>query len=142
MLRNYLIAGIILAGFIGCESPAVRQDKAGRFSVSGKLTDGGSPLQVEGRDIGLGMVKIQFLELDESGSLIDEDSDLETTVDAEGKFNVPAGGLLPGNYRVAVYQFDPYPGNDVLKGKFDLHNSPIVQEFTDDTTLDIDLSKY
>ena len=140
-MRSGAMLAVILAVFVGCQSKTIKEDRSGRISVSGTLTDGGQPLQVEGRDIGIGRVEIRFLELDESGELVDNDPDESTTVDADGKFSVAAGGLYPGSYRVAVSQFDPDP-TDKLGGKFGNGNSPIKIEVEGDTDLEIDISKY
>jgi hypothetical protein len=51
--------------------------------------------------------------------------------------DVPAG-----TYRVSIQQQDPYPTHDLLQFKFDLKNSPIVKEVTQDRQeLNIDLPK-
>ena len=51
--------------------------------------------------------------------------------DEDGAFRVlgPTGeGLPPGRYRIAVYQWDPYPDTDRLEGRFDDEHSQIVRE--------------
>ena len=134
---------IVLLGItlFGCQSETIKNDRAGRISVGGKLLSGGQPLQVEGREIGIGRVEIQFYELDDSGALVDNDPEDSTTVEEDGSFTVPAGGLLPGKYRLAVFQFDPDP-TDKLGGKFSKDKSPIVIEINGDWNEEIDLSSY
>ena len=51
-------------------------------------------------------------------------------------------GIKPGKYRVAVYQYDPYPQNDKLGGKFSKDKTPINVEVTSAQDFPIELSQY
>ena len=59
--------------------------------------------------------------------------------DAEGNFSVTEGGVSPGRYRVCIYQWDPYPQADKLKGKYAAGKSNLEVEITGEP-LTIDLS--
>ncbi len=111
-------------------------------AVRGTLTNAGRPLEVEGRDLGLGMVLVQFYQItDDSQQSTDPE---EASVDAEGNFEVPGrtgNGLPPGKYRIVVRQWDPYPQVDKLGGRFDEKNSQIIREITGEEEISIDVSK-
>ncbi len=94
--------------------------------VMGRVTSGGAPLHVEGRDIGLGMVTIGFFPMVEDGPLVEATS---AQADAEGNFEL-IDGLEPGKYLISVRQWDPYPQTDRLKGRFDERNSKIIRDFS------------
>lgn len=115
-------------------------------SARGTVTDAGRPLQVKGRDLGLGTVVVQFYRIgdDPKGARRQSTDPEEAVVDAEGNFRVPGrrgDGIPPGKYRIAVRQWDPYPQVDRLKGRFDEKNSPIIREITGEEDIVIDVSK-
>ncbi len=111
--------------------------------VHGTLTNAGQPLEVEGRDVGLGIVRVDFYEIDENG--------VQTTDPQPGllapdrkSYTVPGrsgNGLPVGKYRIVVRQWDPFPDFDRLEGRFDEQNSPIIREITEDTEINIDVSR-
>ncbi len=121
----------------GCGPPAEKT-----VTVRGKVTDAGAPLVVEGRDIGLGMVQIHFYRIEEAGG---QSSDpYSALVQEDGTFEIAGHsrpGIPPGKYRIAVYQWDPYPQTDRLEGRFSETESPIVREISTDAELDLDLSR-
>ena len=49
-------------------------------------------------------------------------------------------GIEPGEYLVTIRQWDPYPQNDLLKGKFGPKKSKIRRTIEEDTVLDLDVS--
>jgi hypothetical protein len=111
-------------------------------SVRGKVTEAGRPLQVQGRDLGLGAVLVQFYRIGDDGQQSADPEEAE--VDAEGNFRVPGRtgrGILPGKYRIAVRQWDPYPRVDRLQGRFDEKISPIIREITGEEEIIIDVSQ-
>lgn len=132
-----LLSGPLCLAVAGCGSGA---EKVVR--VRGNVTDAGRPLDVEGRDIGVGMVKVEFYRIGEDGT---QSTDPEGTVaDADGNFDVPGpngNGIPPGKYRIAVRQWDPYPQEDKLGGRFDPENSPIIRQITGGEEILIDVSK-
>jgi hypothetical protein len=106
-------------------------------SVTGKITNGGEPLQVSDK----GHIVVTFSkEVADAAQGDGFGADLQP----DGTFRVvgkTGGGIPPGKYRISVQQFDPYPTTDKLKGKFAPGKSPIVRDITGTTTLNIDLSK-
>jgi hypothetical protein len=127
---------IATALVVGCGD----DDGPPRLQIHGHLTNAGEPLRVAGADVGLGMVVVEFYPLDEKGQPPTEP--LETAhVPASGEFNL-VDGIPPGRYRIAVRQWDPYPQVDRLENRFDVHNTKIVRDLTDQTeTLEIDVSR-
>lgn len=113
-------------------------------TVKGKVHKGGTPLQVSGADVGTGFVQVDFYPLDAGGQIAGEPE--STHADAEGNFTIggtTGPGLKPGKYRVAVYQYDPYPDVDKLNGQFSKENSPIVKEIPEgqeEVEMEIDLA--
>jgi hypothetical protein len=129
-----LLLTALLAAGCGKAGPVVHK-------VSGRLTKGGQPLQVAGQEARIGLVQLKFFRIDDQGQIGAESWD--ATADANGNFTVmgPDGkGLPPGKYRVAVFQFDPYP-QDKLKGAFNEKKSRIVRDVSGATELNIDLDK-
>jgi hypothetical protein len=65
--------------------------------------------------------------------------------DTDGtSYTVPGrsgNGLPAGKYRIVVRQWDPFPDFDRLGGRFDEQNSPIIREITEDTEINIDVSR-
>ena len=45
----------------------------------------------------------------------------------------------PSTYRIAVYQYDPFPGKDLLNGQFSREKTPIVREVTGGEEINIDV---
>jgi hypothetical protein len=137
-MRNFIVfLAVMTVG--GCFSGAPND---GSQPVAGKLTSGGQPLQVAGREIGVGLVEVKFYPQDANGKI--GETHYQAGVDAQGNFRVPGPsnrGLPPGKYRIIVRQWDPYPQTDKLNGKFDETNSKIVREITTATTLDLDLAQ-
>jgi hypothetical protein len=125
-----------LALLLGCG----KSDRAVR--ATGRVTNAGEPLRVMGREMGLGMVQIQFFRIDD-GSL--QASEAEGTVaNEDGQFEVcgrEGKGITPGRYRIAVRQWDPYPQCDRLGGRFSEDNSPIIREVTGREAILIDLAR-
>jgi hypothetical protein len=121
---------------VGCGAPP---DDS--IPVRGKLTNNGQPLAVQGRDLGLGYVELHFYRMNDDGS-VDKDP-ADAAVEESGEFTVrgrDGRGLPPGKYKITVRQLDPAPDNDKLGGRFNLENTPLVREVTDEEIL-IDLSR-
>jgi hypothetical protein len=127
-MRNLCLAILCSIFLVGCSGGAPAD---GSVAVSGKVTLQGQPLQVAGREMGVGLVEVKFYPLDATGKISEQN--FQAGVDAQGAFNVPGPsnrGLPPGKYRVVVRQWDPYPEVDKLQGKFDETNSKITQEIS------------
>lgn len=111
--------------------------------VTGTVLQGGQPLDVPRRDVGLGMVEIKLAPVAGGppiGTLCEEDGSFEIRGAGDG---VPAG-----QYRLAVYQRDQGPTSDKLQDAFSTQNSPIIVDVPQDKlggTLDmgvVELDKY
>ena len=138
MSRRSLVLSItlaVLATILGCSES--KYGLPNTVKLKGKLTDNGEPLFVEGLENATGMIRLGFHPVVE-GKPIEEVT--STTVDLEGNFEV-VDGIEPGEYMITVGQYEPYPQNDLLKGKFGAKKSPIRKTIDGDTELDIDISK-
>jgi hypothetical protein len=138
MVRLLLIA-VVCSLLTGCSSgpppePAV--------AVRGRLTNGGQPLAVAGREVGTGFVELKFLPLGPEGKV--GTAFFQASVDDQGYYTVPGRqnvGLPPGKYRVVVRQWEPYPQTDKLGGKFDEQNSKLERTLDAPGVFDIDLAQ-
>jgi hypothetical protein len=128
---------VVLALLCGCGSDNVI--KSGTV-IRGKLLNKGVPLTAQNMDIGVGKIEIIFVPTEPS------QEEFSTTANADGSYEyVGAGkGIAPGKYKVAVYQWDPYPVEDKLGNKFSKENTPITVDVPDKSsfTFDINLEKY
>jgi hypothetical protein len=128
-----ILTMFVLPGCGGEEGPR-------RLSLEGSVTNAGDPLRVEGRDVGIGMVVVEFYPVAEDGSASTDPLE-SASVSESGEF-VLVDGIPPGRYKIAVRQWDPYPQVDRLDGRFSPVNTQIVRELTsDDQVLEIDVSK-
>jgi len=108
----------------------------------GKLLKGGKPLEVAQRELGLGQVAIEFIPLpapDAAGAPASTER-FGTTVDAQGNFSRP-GGIPPGQYKVAVRQWDPLPNVDKLNGAFAEDKTPLLRTIDGKSEIVIDLDQ-
>lgn len=113
----------------------------GTVPLRGKVTKGGEPLSVRGREMGLGYVELQFFRIGDDGSVSTDPAD--AAVEETGDFTVrgrDGHGVPPGKYKITVRQLDPAPDNDRLGGRFNLQNTPIVREVTGEEIV-IDLAR-
>ena len=136
MLRPIALFCLLFAVALGCGEDKFGMPNA--VSLKGTLTDGGEPLFVEGIENATGMIVVEFHPTMEDGKPL-PDAATTATVDLDGNFEIPQG-IEPGEYTITVRQWEPYPQNDLLKGKFRLGKSKIVRTISADTSLDIDIS--
>ena len=136
---TFIIVATLVVGLLslslGC-SPD-KYARANTVKLKGKLSDDGKPLIVEGLENATGMIRVGFHPIVE-GKPIEEVT--SATVDLEGNFEV-TDGIEPGEYLITVGQYQPYPQNDLLKGKFGPRKSPIRKTIESDTDLEIDIAK-
>lgn len=132
-MRTACLITFLALGFVGC------QQSTGPVTVplQGSLLMNGQPLEVKGRDIGLGQVALEFIPVDDTSPTPQV---FGVKADAAGKFSF-AGGIKPGKYKVAVYQWDPYPNVDKLQGAYAKEKTPIIREVDGKSPIDIDLAK-
>lgn len=134
---------VLIAGGLVCLATGGCGSGGGEtVQAKGRVTDAGKPLEVQGRDVGIGVVRIEFYRIGEDGKQATEP---ETAVaDEDGYFDLPGRdghGIPPGKYRIAVRQWDPLPDVDRLGGRFDAQHSPIIREVTGREDIVIDVSK-
>lgn len=137
-----LLAPIACGLSAGCGASAVHEGTV--VPVQGRVTNAGQPLTVKGQEIGLGFVEVKFCKYEGEGKRTAANDAFTTKTDASGSFKISGRfghGIPPGKYRIAVRQWDPYPSNDVLAGKFDEEHSPFIRDITRRESLEIDLSK-
>jgi hypothetical protein len=154
MLSAYLLLGVLACAWCaGCSKGGLQEGAV--VLVSGKLTNGGQPLEVKPD----GMVEVIFSPVAEKEGEAPPNKLCSAIVDAQGNFKLTGNlgkGIIPGKYRVAVYQWERAqlkPGEkmpkdvvkgrrDALKQKFTEKASPIVRDITlSDKTIEIDISK-
>jgi hypothetical protein len=126
-LYGWSLAG---AGLIFC---LMLSGCGGPSTVRGKLTNGGQPLTVSDK----GVIVMSFSPEGAPPPGFGADVKPDGTFEVKGPENK---GVAPGKYRISVQQFDPYPGNDKLDGKFAPGKSPIIRDIKGGS-LDIDLAK-
>lgn len=126
--RSLPAFAVLVALFVGCGG-------GGGVIPRGKVTKGGQPLKVSEK----GMVQVR---------LFPAEGTVETTysgqVAADGTFQVKGsdGKAIPaGKYKIAVFQLDPYPTTDLLKGQFDEKKTTIVRDVSGSQEIVIDLDK-
>jgi hypothetical protein len=115
---------------LGCGS-----DEEERFTVTGKVTDNGQPLQV-GSD---GILRIEFLRYegsDESKKVLDAPS---SSLDAQGQYSV---SVPVGQYAIAVVHHPQYRGPNQLESVFPGVNSPLTRTIEEDQQLDIEIGDF
>jgi len=107
----------------------------------GRVTCNGQPLQVKDAPV-LGRVAVSFIPVSEElrtrigpqSALVNQEDGTFTVGGADGR------GIPPSQYRIAVYQYDPYP-TDQLKGRFREDSTQILREVTGEGDIEIDVSK-
>jgi len=97
-------------------------------TVLGIIVKDDMPLVVPNREVGLGSVEIILVPQAETVAAGAEP--FSTQAAEDGSFSVigPGQGIMPGKYRLAVYQRDQGPSSDLLQGEFSETNSPIEVE--------------
>lgn len=139
--------GLVVLVTIGAMAAAIASSGCGKSGpktvrVTGRVLLKGQPLAVAPTEAQLGAVQLRFIELGADGS--PSGPSYSANAKPDGSFNVlgiGGRGLPPGKYRIAVYQYDPYP-EDKLGGRFSDERSPIVRQIEADTDLGaIDLAE-
>lgn len=134
--RTFVLSVLSLLFVAGCGE--AKFGMPGAVALKGTLTDGGTPLFVEGIENATGMIVVEFHAVIEGEP--EPAAVTSATVDLDGNFEIPQG-IEPGEYVITVRQWEPYPQNDLLKDKFRFGKSNIKRTIDGDATLDIDLSK-
>lgn len=110
----------LLLSTIGCGGPT-----DGSAPLSGRATLKGQPIQVRGREDGLGWVKLKLLPAD--ATVNDSSKIVEAGISPEGNFQIQKhngngqSGLLPGKYRIGLEVEDNgkrlYPEHELARTK-------------------------
>lgn len=119
IMRNVLLIAICVCGCSGPSNPPVIPGVV----VQGKILKGGQPLSVPNQDIGVGVVEVMLIPLNENPN-----SELQTTnAKSDGTFEIIGAGkgIPPGAYKVAVFQRDQGIESDQLQGDFSKEKTPI-----------------
>lgn len=115
-----------------------------KLHVKGRVTRNGAPLRFESRaDLGLGRLVVSFMPVGEGdhvagglqSAVVNQEDGTFTVDGTDGK------GILPGRYRIYIYQYDPMPTVDKLKGEFAEGKSLIERDVTGGEEINIDVSK-
>lgn len=129
--------GVALVLQIGCGEEGY--GLANAVKLTGTVTDGGTPIHVEGLENATGMITVGFCPIEGDGKGQARIESTAAMVAADGTFEV-VDGIEPGTYVVTVRAWEPYPQVDKLKGKFSENRSKIIREITGDTVLEIDVA--
>jgi hypothetical protein len=120
-----MLAAVCLAS-PGCARP--------KYSISGKVTRDGKPLEWKGDQ---GVLDVKFVPLDRER---DPNVYKAETDRAAGTYTIT--GIPRGSYRVSIQQMDPFPTHDLLGFALNMADSPILREVTKEgEVLDIDIPK-
>jgi hypothetical protein len=124
-----VVVALVLAGCGGGYTP----DEG--VVVEGKILQGGQPLEVPNREVGLGSVEVQLIP---TGALAGQVGVETALAEADGSFRVQGAGrgIKPGKYKVVVYQHDQGMNSDKLQGAFSDQNSPIEVDIAEDNVGD------
>jgi hypothetical protein len=105
-----------------------------KCSISGKITHGGQPLAWKTENSQL-LVIFSRVGSDKNDEVYSAQTDRD-----QGTFTIK--NIPPGEYIVAVQQFDPLPGNDAFGHQFNLAKSTIRKTVGHDgQVIDVDVPK-
>jgi hypothetical protein len=117
---------IVLLGLTGCKSGPKT------YKVTGKVTKGGKALEVKPI---IGRVRVVFDPMD--AELKTKVGTYDAVIQTDGTYVVHGNenkGIPAGKYRIQIYQYDPFPTDDKLKGQFGEGKTPYVREVKPDAT--------
>lgn len=120
----FTCSSFLLLVVIGCGGPT-----DGSAPLSGRVLLRGQPIQVRGRDEGLGWVKLKLLPA--AAALDDTSKIVEAGISPQGDFQIQKhngngkAGLLPGKYRIGLEVED---NGARLHPEYDLSRSKLVRE--------------
>ena len=103
--------------------------------AKGRVVSGGQPLKFGPQ----GALQVILVPKGTEPSSVNFSSFTADVDKEQGTFDV-FGGVPPGTYKFVIIALDPYPSNDVLKGKFSMEKSPIEREVTGQGPIEIDLA--
>jgi hypothetical protein len=122
MFRCHALVGLAaLALLVGCES----YDPDAGVTVTGKVVQGGQPINAPRNAVGYGGVEVFF---------VGEGTTSSAYCDESGNFEIiHAGeGIPPGKYKVAIIAHGSTPEEDKLAGKLSEANTKIEKDVPKD----------
>jgi hypothetical protein len=102
----------------------------GKAKVTGQILKGGQPFKLSDK----GVLEVSLIPEKGNSNPIGADAH------PDGSFTI-AEGVPYGKYKVVVQAFDPYPGDDLLGGKFKEGSTKLTTEVTGKEELRIDVGK-
>jgi len=138
-MRSLLSATLL--GLLGIVAGCSESDKGPpKVGISGKVVNKGTPLALESKGPpGSSKVELSFWPVGPDGKVPTVANPTFAIVKDDGTFKVD-GGIPTGKYKVVIHQWNPFPNNDILKGKFSKEKSSVVEDITGEKTLDLDVS--
>ncbi|MDX1963978.1 MAG: hypothetical protein SFX18_12555 [Pirellulales bacterium] len=121
-----LVCVCLLIGLSGCGG----KPADGSSELRGKLLLQGKPIEVAGRQVGIGRVILRFIPVDAGVEPV------QTDVAADGTFLINAGigngqgGIKPGKYKISVVADES--GKDKLQGAYTPEKTTIVKDILAD----------
>ncbi|MES2790155.1 MAG: hypothetical protein V4719_11070 [Planctomycetota bacterium] len=128
-----MLWAVMLAGCGGAPSGPPR------IHVKGRVSNKGEPLKVRAM---VGRVQVTFYPVTAPGAPHSDPQ--EAAVKPNGDFTVPGTdgkGIVAGQYKIAVRQWEEFPNKDLLAGKFDEKNTKLIREITGRDAVVIDVSE-
>jgi len=109
---------------------------ATKAKVKGKLVKDGQPFTVSDK----GVIQMTFYAESDSAKAVPYpvDTKVDGTFEVMGK---ERKGIPAGKYFVVIRAIDPYPGEDLLKGKFAPEKTALTQEVKGNDEITIDVAK-
>ncbi|MGL4551326.1 MAG: hypothetical protein ACRC33_09065 [Gemmataceae bacterium] len=144
MIRNLLVALLLLPALllVGCgEAP---KTAAGRTKPKGRILENGLPLKVNAQNLPPGDpgMAITFIRIGGVDAGQQTDAQIIDVADASFELIGADGkGIAPGKYRVAI-TLAPVGSADLLKGKYSRENSKVEVDVEEGKDLVIDLATF